>query len=84
MADGFRLVPVEAEVAASDRQIRRNRQFLTPARGQKGAIVADAQTEAAVGSVCCPLANLGEQGEFASSAGSSKMGLFHSHLLRIG
>jgi hypothetical protein len=84
MADGFRLVPFEAEVAAGDRQIRRNRQFLTPARGKKGAIVADAQAEAAVGSVRCPLANLAEQGEFTSSAGGSKMGLFHSHLLRIG
>jgi hypothetical protein len=40
-------MPVEAEVLACNRQIRRYSQFLAAARGQQGAIVADAQPKAA-------------------------------------
>jgi hypothetical protein len=66
MAHGFRLVPVEAEVAAGDRQIRRHSQLFAPALSQQGAIVADAQAKAS-GAVAAqgagsPAANLADQG----------------------
>jgi hypothetical protein len=88
MANGLRLVPVEAEVLAGNRQIRRYCQFLAAARSQQGAIVADAQPKAAIpvtaGRACRALANLPEQGKFASSSVASGMGLLHRHLMRIG
>jgi hypothetical protein len=72
MADGFRLVPFQAEVLAFNRQIRRYRQLLAAARSQQGAIVAYSQPDAAAlptaGSAGRTLANLAEQGKFASSA----------------
>jgi hypothetical protein len=76
MADGFRLVPVEAEVTAGDREIRGDGQLLATARSKKGAIVANAQAESTQGGAGCTLANLAEQGDFASS---SRMGLLHPH-----
>jgi hypothetical protein len=88
VAHGFGLVPVEAEMASGDRQIRGHGQFLVAAREHEGAVVADAQAKAALpaaaGGVGCPLANLAQQGEFASSVSGSRMGLFHLHVLRIG
>jgi hypothetical protein len=88
MPNGLRLMPVEVEVAPVDRQIRRYGQFLALARSQQGAIVTDAQAQAAfladsVGTLSS-LANLREQGEFASSMASFGMGLIHPHLMRIG
>jgi hypothetical protein len=87
MADGFRLVPIQAEVTAGDRQICRHGKFLATARGQEGAVIADAQAKTAVlvasGSAGCTQTNLAEQGNFARSTGGSGMGLFHPHLMRI-
>jgi hypothetical protein len=86
MADGFRLVPVQVEVLACDRQVRRYRQFFAAARSQQRAVVADAQPNAAPavtpGRARCTPANLAEQGNFASP--DTGMGLLHTHLMRIG
>jgi hypothetical protein len=71
MADGFRRVPVEAEVTAGNRQIRRHGHFLAPARSQQGAVIADAQPKAAARRAGCPFADLDEQGAFASSGVNS-------------
>jgi hypothetical protein len=88
MPNGFRRMPVEAEVAPGDRQICRYGYFLALARSQKGAIVANAQPKAAFlansGGSFSSLANLSKQGEFALSTAGSKLGLFHPHLMRIG
>ena len=84
MADSFRLVPVEPEVAPGDRQICRYSHFLALARGQEGAIVADAQAKAAACRAGCTLANFGEQSEFASRAPIAEMGRFCPHFMRIG
>ena len=65
MADGFRLVPIKAEMAAGDRQIRRYGQFFAAARSYEGTVVADAQAKAASCGPGRPLPNLGEEGEFA-------------------
>ena len=87
MANGLRLVPVEAEVASGNRQIRRHGQFFAPAREQQSAVVADAQAKGALlaadGGTGCLRANLGEQGEFASSASGIGMGLLRPHIKRI-
>ncbi len=84
MPDGLRLMPVEAEVAPCDRQIRCHSQFFACARSQQGAVVANTKTEAAftgeAGGVGSTLANLIEQCKFASSAAGWGMGLFDSHL----
>jgi hypothetical protein len=88
MSDGLRLMPVEAKVTAGDRQIRCHGQFFACARGQQGAVVADTQEEAAflveAGSAGSLLANLREQGEFASATTGSGLVLLHPHLMRIG
>jgi hypothetical protein len=84
VANNFRLVPVEAEVAAGNRQICRHGQFLATARGQQCAIVANAQAQSAQGGGPCPLSNLTEQGKLAFSALGSGMGLFYPHPMRIG
>jgi hypothetical protein len=47
MPDGFGLVPVEAEMTAVYRQIRRHGQFLASPGSQQGTIIANAQAEAA-------------------------------------
>lgn len=65
MADGFRLVPIKAEMAAGDRQIRRYSQFFAAARSYEGTVVADAQAKATSCGPDCTLPNLGKQGEFA-------------------
>ena len=45
MADGFRRVPIEAEVAAGDGEIGGDGQFLAGAQAEQGAVVADAQPQ---------------------------------------
>jgi hypothetical protein len=88
VADGFRLVPVEPKVAAGDGEVGGDGQFLAPARGHQGAVVANSQAKAAnlaaAGGMGSPLSNFCEQGEFASSAHGSEMGLLQAHLTRIG
>jgi hypothetical protein len=83
MADGFRLVPVEAEVPPVDGEVGGNGQFFAVARGYERAVVANAPAKAAARSAGCPLANLAKKGKFASSAGDSGMELFQAHLMRI-
>jgi hypothetical protein len=58
MADGFRLVPVEAEVAAGNRQICRHGQFLATAGSQQGAVIADTQAKAGASGAGYSVANL--------------------------
>jgi hypothetical protein len=84
VADGFRLVPVKAEVAAGNRQIRRHGQFLAATRGQQGAVVSNAQAHSAQRGADGSPANLIKQGKLAPSALGSEMGLFHPHPMRIG
>ncbi len=47
VADGFRLVPVQSEVAARNRKVRSDRQLLAGADAQQGAVVANAHPQAA-------------------------------------
>ena len=86
MAHRFRLVPVEPEVPSCDRQIRRDSQLFALANGQQSAIVANPQPHAAKSAAprtpACPLPNFVDQSQFATAG--SKMGLFHTHLMRIG
>jgi hypothetical protein len=84
MAHGLRLVPVQAEVAPGYRQIRRHSRLFTPARSQKGAIVADAQSNTSAGGATCPCANLVEEGKLARLARNSGIDIIYPHLLRIG
>jgi hypothetical protein len=87
MTDGLRLVPVKAEVAASDGQIRGHGQLFAAPRRQQGAVVADSQAEAAPRCVGRPLANLAEQSKLTLSAPGSRMGLIYwhfPHLMTLG
>jgi hypothetical protein len=88
MPYGFRLVPVQAEMTAVNRQICGYGQLLASPGSQQGTVVANTQAEAAflaeAGGVGSSLANLHEQGEFASFAAGFGMGLLHPHLMSIG
>jgi hypothetical protein len=88
MPYGFRLVPVKAEMTAVYRQICRYGQLLASPGSQQGTVVANTQAKAALlaeaGGAGSTLANLREQGEFASSAAGFGMGLLHPHLMSIG
>jgi hypothetical protein len=88
MPYSFRLMPVKAEMTAVYRQIRGYGQLLASPGSQKGTVVANTQAEAPflaqAGGAGSTLANLREQGEFATSATGFEMGLHHPHLMRIG
>jgi hypothetical protein len=84
MADRFRRMPVEAEVAPGDGQVGGHSQFFATARSQQGAVVADTQAETAPRTAHRSLANLAEQGQFATVGGCSKLGRFYRHFMRIG
>jgi len=81
-------VPVEAEVAPGNRQIRCHSHLFTLARNQQSAVVAYAQAQAAelVAACCtgCPAANLADQRKLTFSTGGTGMGLIQVHLMRIG
>jgi hypothetical protein len=47
MADGFRRMPVKAEVAASDGEVGCNGHFLARPKPEQGAVVADTQPQIA-------------------------------------
>jgi hypothetical protein len=63
-------MPVEAKVAAGNGEVGGHGQFLAGAKAKQGAIVADAQTEAA-GSPRNPASNLTEQSEFTLGYGTA-------------
>jgi hypothetical protein len=88
MPDGLRLMPVKAEVTAVNRQIRRHSQLFAGAGFQQGAVITYTQAEAAfraeTSGIGSSVANLREQGKFASFAAGFGMGLLHPHLMRIG
>jgi hypothetical protein len=87
MPHGFRLVPIQAEVASGNRKIRCDSQLFAGTRSQQGAVVADAQAKAAglvTSGTCGPPANLAEEEKFAFFVVGSAMGLFQVHLMRIG
>ncbi len=83
MADGFRLVPVEAEVPSVDGEVGRHGQLLAVARSHKRAVVANAPAQAAARGARCPLSNLAKKSKFALSAGDAGMELFQVHLMKI-
>jgi hypothetical protein len=45
MADGFGRVPIEAEVAAGDREIGGDGELLAGAKTEQGAVVTDAEAQ---------------------------------------
>jgi hypothetical protein len=47
MADGFGLMPVEAEVAAGDGEVGGDGEFFAGTRAEQGAVVADAESQGA-------------------------------------
>jgi hypothetical protein len=84
MADGFRLMPVEAEVAAGDGEVSGDGQFLATARAEQGAVVADAKTEGAQGGLRRTAADLAKQGQFTRLGFADGLGWLGWHFLRIG
>jgi hypothetical protein len=79
MANGFGGVPVEAKVAAGNGKVGGDGQFFSGTGGEQGAVVADAQPKAALGSACGAAANLEQNGEFALPGSGSGIGLFTAH-----
>jgi hypothetical protein len=71
-------------MAASDREIGGDGQLFAGAEADQGAVVADAQPQAATGGLGNPAANLLEQCEFAVFPGCRRSRRFRSHSLRIG
>jgi hypothetical protein len=84
MADGFRLVPVEAKVAARDGEVGRDGQFLTGPRSQESTVVSDTETQAdSPGGATGAVPYLTQEGELTAFHHGSRMGLLSAHLLRM-
>jgi hypothetical protein len=84
MADGFRRMPVEAEVAAGNREVGGHGQFLAGTRTEQSAVVADAEAQVA-GGLASASADLAKQGKFAALAIAwQEVGPPEGHDLRIG
>ena len=64
MANGFRRMPIKAEVSAGDREVGGDSQFLSWAQAEQGAVVADAEAQAGCGGGG-PGANLAKDRQFA-------------------
>ena len=84
MGDGFRLLPVEAEVAAGDGEVGCDGDFLATARAKQGAVVADAKAQHAQGGLRRTAADVAEQGQFTRLGFADGMGWLGWHFLRIG
>jgi hypothetical protein len=64
MADGLRLVPIEAKVAAGDREVGGDGQLFAGARAQEGAVIANPEAQGGGGGLGGAGADLAEDGQF--------------------
>ena len=65
MAHGFRGMPVQLEVTACDGKIGGDGQLFAGPESEQGAIVANAEAEAAARGPGCAAANLAQERQFA-------------------
>jgi hypothetical protein len=72
-------VPVEAEVATGDGEVGGDGQFFAGTGGKEGAVVADAEAEAAQRGAGGAAANLLKESEFALAGGGSGIGFLAAH-----
>jgi len=85
MADGFGRVPVEAEVTPGDREVGGDGEFLSWARTEQGAVVANTEGKGiGGGGVRGASADATEQGQFAGWCRAARIGPLGAHSLRIG
>ena len=84
MADGFGRVPVEAEVAAGDREVGGDGELFAGSETKEGAVVADAELQLWTLGVGCAEANSTEQGQLAEATEMPAAGTFACGLRLFG
>jgi hypothetical protein len=83
VADGFGLVPVEAEVLAVDGEVGGDGDLFAGAGSQERAVVADAEAKASLRPEGRTAADAPQQSQFAQVSSRFRLGFPDSHLKRI-